>query len=46
MKRAIIILLILTVVIGIGVAGYFYLPAQTYSLAEDPSAEVIEIKKE
>jgi HlyD family secretion protein len=47
MKRAIVILLILTVVIGSSVAGYQYLtPAKPQTLREDPSIEVIEVGRE
>jgi HlyD family secretion protein len=47
MKRAIVILLILTVVIGGSVAGYYYLtPAQPQSLSEDPSVEIVKIGRE
>ncbi len=43
MKRAIIILIILTVVIGIGVAGYLLLTPKTYSITEDPDIETLTV---
>ncbi|GAB4411381.1 MAG: hypothetical protein Fur0044_05370 [Anaerolineae bacterium] len=47
MKRAFIILIILTVVIGASVAGYQYLtPPEPKTLSEDPSVEVVEIGRE
>lgn len=47
MKRAFIILIILTVVIGASVAGYQYLsPPEVKTLAEDPSVEVVEIGRD
>ncbi len=47
MKRAFIILIILTVVIGASVAGYQYLsPSEVKTLAEDPSVEVVEIGRD
>lgn len=43
MKRAITIILILAVVIGASVAGYIYLtPAESKSIADDPSVEIVE----
>ncbi|NJN97427.1 MAG: efflux RND transporter periplasmic adaptor subunit [Anaerolineales bacterium] len=47
MKRAFIILIILTVVIGASVAGYQYLsPPEVKTLSEDPSVEVVEIGRD
>ncbi len=47
MKRAIVILLILTIMLGGSVAGYYYLtPAEPQSLSEDPSVEIVKIGRE
>jgi RND family efflux transporter MFP subunit len=44
MKRAIIIVLILTVVSGSTFAGYYYLtPAPPPAVSEDPTAEIVEV---
>ena len=43
MKRVIIILFILSVVIGGGVAGYIYLKPQTYDISTDPTVEIIDV---
>ncbi len=47
MKRAIVILLVLTIVGGASVAGYYYLtPVEPQTLAEDPLVEVVKIGRE
>ena len=47
MKRVLTITLILAVVIGTSVAGYYYLrPAEPQSLAEDPNIEIVQTELE
>lgn len=42
-KRVLVIGLVLSIVIGIGVAGYFFLQPQTYVITEDPNLELISV---
>ena len=43
MKRAVILLIILAVVIGVGAAGYLFLRPKTVSVTEDPNIETLTV---
>ncbi len=46
MKRAVFIVLILAVVVGVSVAGYQFLVPKPYSIVEDPDVEVVQIRRD